>query len=67
MNEIISTIITGLPFILLAFLSIGLLYLYFILIKWAWKSRRDWVLTFLILIPLCLFPSLIAYLVEALI
>lgn len=67
MNEIIMNIIAGIPIILLAFVFIGLLWLYFCIIAWAWKSRRDWLVCFLVLIPLCLFFSVVSYLIGSLI
>lgn len=61
MDEITATVIAGLPYISLVLICIALSLLYGILLNWLWCQRKDWFLTFMIVIPLFLLLSFISY------
>ena len=61
MNEIIVTILAGLPMTGLVIAFILTTIAYGVVLGWAYDNRHDWLLTFLIVIPLTLFISLISY------
>ena len=61
MNEIIATIITGLPSTAIFFGWVGVILLYVYIIAWACINNHNWMATFMIAIPLFLFISFVSY------